>query len=73
MKLSDIYVARLLFEGLYNHKILGKAWANMIANYANSFSFNWADYKVILITTLFGDPTLAIEDGPNPKKININE
>jgi len=63
----------LLFEGLYNHKILGKAWANMIANYANSFSFNWADYKVILITTLFGDPTLAIEDGPNPKKININE
>jgi hypothetical protein len=57
------------FEGLYNDKILGKVWGDCLTEYTNSFVFEDFDYKTVLELALFGDPTLAIEDGPNPDNI----
>jgi hypothetical protein len=67
-----------IFESLYNDKILGDVWANCLNGYINSFieeEWDDADYKTILEMSLFGDPTLAIDDGKDPKSINtdINE
>ena len=66
-----------IFEGLYNDKILGVAWANALNGYINSFIEDeyWddTDYKTILEMAMFGDPTLAIEDGKNPKTYSITD
>jgi len=60
-----------LFKEMYNTKILGKSWANALNLYINSFfsGEDWddSDYKTILEVSLFGDPTLAIQDGEDPK------
>jgi len=60
-----------LFKEMYNIKILGNSWANAINLYINSYSSSedWgeSDYKTVLEVSLFGDPTLAIQDGEDPK------
>ena len=60
-----------IFEGLYNDNILGDVWGDCITNYANSFELDDGDYKTIVEVTLFGDPSMAIADGPEPKNIDI--
>jgi hypothetical protein len=63
-----------LFEELFNTKLLGEVWANALNGYIDSFSrtFDDADYKTVTEMALFGDPTLAIEDGDNPKSYQNN-
>jgi hypothetical protein len=65
-----------IFEALYKDKILGVAWANALNGYINSFIDDeyWddADYKTIVEMAMFGDPTLAIEDGKDPKSHSID-
>lgn len=59
-----------LFKEMYENKILGQCWGNCLNDYINSFfSDEWGDtdYKTILEMSLFGDPSLAIEDGVDPK------
>jgi len=64
-----------IFEELYNTKILGQAWSNSITEYCNSFelSLNKDDYKTMLEFSMFGDPTLAIEDGDDPKNMPVEK
>jgi len=66
-----------IFDELYNTKILGKVWSNAITGYINSHmsSEDWddADCKTVLEMAMFGDPTLAIEDGEEPKIKSIND
>lgn len=60
-----------LFKEMYNNKILGECWANALNGYINSFysGGDWeeSDYKTVLEVSLFGDPTLPIQDGEDPK------
>jgi len=56
-----------IFEEMYNNKILGLCWGNSITEYINSFNLNDHDLTILLSFTLFGDPTLAIEDGKDQK------
>jgi hypothetical protein len=63
-----------IFESLYNDKILGDVWANCLNDYINSFiEDEWgdSDYKTILEMSMFGDPTISIEDGKDPRSLNI--
>jgi len=63
------------FEGLYNNKILGNVWNNVITNYVDNFSsLSWdrIDQKTMLGYSMFGDPTLAIQDGDDPVFIPDN-
>ena len=64
-----------VFEELYNTKILGKAWANCIIDYYHTFesSLNKYDYITMCEFSLFGDPTLAIEDGEDPQDRSVNK
>jgi len=65
-----------IFEALYNDVILGVAWANAINGYINSFiedEWDGTDYKTILEMSMFGDPTLAIEDGKDPRSHSIQD
>lgn len=60
------------FEGLYNEKILGIVWNNVITDYVDNFSslqWNRKDQKTVLGYSMFGDPTLTIEDGEEPRYI----
>ena len=58
-----------VLEEIFLNKILGLAWSNAITNYYNTFSpsLNSGDYKTLTELSMFGDPTLAIEDGDDPK------
>ncbi len=58
-----------LFKGIAADKILGDVWSDCITGYTNSFEFEDFDYKTVLELALFGDPTLAIEDGETPEDI----
>ena len=63
-----------LFEALYNEKELGKVWANTLNKYINSFiedEWDGSDFKTICEMAMFGDPTLVIEDGKDPRSHNI--
>jgi hypothetical protein len=61
-----------IFEGLYNDKILGDVWMNCISTYADSFEeLEDADYKTMEELALLGDPSLAINDGPEPESETI--
>jgi len=63
-----------IFESLYNDKILGEVWANCLNGYINSFiEDEWGDtdYKTVLEMSMFGDPTVSIEDGKDPQSINL--
>jgi len=60
------------FKGLYNEKILGIVWNNVITDYVDNFSsLQWdrKDQKTVLGYSMFGDPTLVIEDGEKPRYI----
>ena len=59
-----------IFKGIYADKILGDVWSNCQAEYTNNFindDADISDYKTVVEMTLFGDPTLAIEDGKEPR------
>ena len=59
-----------IFKGIYNDKILGNVWSNCLTEYINSFMIDDpqdTDYKTVVEMSMFGDPTLAIEDGKDPK------
>jgi hypothetical protein len=61
-----------IFEDIYNTKILGQVWKNVLSGYVTNFSsLDWEqiDQKTVLAMCMFGDPTLAIEDGDNPRGI----
>ncbi len=60
--------------GIDDIKILGQLWGNDIADYFTTFEteFDLSDYKTMLEWSLFGDPTLVLEDGDNPQTINVN-
>jgi hypothetical protein len=64
-----------IFEEMYNNKILGKAWANCIMEYYYNFEtvLDNRDCKTMCEFSLFGDPTLAIEDGENPQVRPVNK
>lgn len=57
------------FDELYNTKILGDVWANCLTDYHTRFASNldFYDLKTLVEFSMFGDPTLAIEDGDDPK------
>jgi hypothetical protein len=61
-----------IFDELFNTKQLGEVWSNAITNYANSFELDDGDYKTLLEMSMFGDPTLIIEDGEEPKIKSIS-
>jgi hypothetical protein len=59
-----------IFKELFNNKILGQTWTNVITGYINNFSsFEWdqVDSKTLISFMMFGDPTLVISDGDDPK------
>jgi len=62
------------FEELYNTKVLGEVLANCVTSYYNTFegTFDFVDYKTMLEFCQFGDPTLAIEDGDDPRSVPVN-
>lgn len=51
-----------LIDGLANDKILGNVWGTALTNYINSFELDDADYKTIYEMSLFGDPSLKIDN-----------
>jgi len=61
------------FEELVSTKIFGDVWGNSITDYYTTFesSFQMSDWKTMLEWTLFGDPTLAAEDGDDPKTTQV--
>jgi len=64
------------FKGLFNDKILGNVWNDVITNYVDNFSsLTWEriDQKTVLAYSMFGDPTLAIEDGDDPVYLPENK
>jgi len=62
------------FDELYNNKILGLVWGNCITNYYNTFesTLDFYDYKTMVQYSMFGDPTLAIQDGDDPRSVPVN-
>ena len=63
-----------VFDELYNTKILGQVWGNCITGYYNTFEsdFDLSDWKTMLEFSMFGDPTLVIEDGDDPEITSAN-
>ncbi len=65
-----------IFESLFNDKILGEVWVNCLNGYINNFiedEWDDSDYKTILEMSMFGDPTVSIEDGKDPKSLNLED
>ena len=60
-----------VFDELFTNKILGQAWGNCITEYYTTFESNLyqSDWKTLLEFSMFGDPTLVVEDGDNPKSV----
>ncbi|MBN1860090.1 MAG: hypothetical protein JW840_01365 [Candidatus Thermoplasmatota archaeon] len=56
-----------LFEQLYQTKHLGEVWSNTLTEYINSFFLEEGDYKTIVETAMFGDPTTVIDNGKDPQ------
>jgi len=63
-----------VFEELYNNKNLGLVWGNCVTDYYNNFDpgFDYADYKTMLEFSMFGDPTLNIENGDDPITVPVH-
>ena len=57
-----------IFDEMYKNKILGLALGNCLTNYFNTFQSNMqkTDYITLCEFSLFGDPTLPIQDGIDP-------
>ena len=65
------WMAVNIFRELYNTKVLGQVWANSVTGYANAFAeLDDGDYKTLLEMSMFGDPTVVIDDGDDPKSIS---
>jgi hypothetical protein len=62
------------FEELVTTKVLGMVWANSISAYYNEFEsdLGMTDWKTLLEWSFFGDPTLAAQDGDDPKSLPAN-
>ena len=62
------------FKGIFNDKILGDVWGACISEYYETFysDLEDADYKTLYEYSLFGDPSLAIEDGPDPDNVGMH-
>ncbi|MCK4416111.1 MAG: hypothetical protein KAU84_03070, partial [Thermoplasmatales archaeon] len=62
-----------IFEEMIDVKILGDAWGNCISDYYNAFEgdLDDGDYKTLLEFCMFGDPSLAVQDGDDPKSIPV--
>jgi hypothetical protein len=60
-----------VFDELVSNKILGQAWGNCITEYYTTFEENLykTDWKTLLEFSMFGDPTLVVEDGDDPKSV----
>ena len=64
-----------IFEELYNTKELGESWGNCISDYYTTFEatgLDISDWKTMLEFSMFGDPTLVIEDGDDPKSFPVH-
>jgi hypothetical protein len=63
-----------IFKGIYEDKILGDVWMNCLNQYTSNFMTEEpgeSDYKTVVEMSMFGDPTLAIEDGKNPESLDV--
>lgn len=62
-----------IFEEMIAVEILGEAWGNCISGYYNAFegNLNDGDYKTMLEFCMFGDPSLAVQDGDDPKSEGV--
>jgi hypothetical protein len=62
------------FKGLYDDGILGNVWGNCISDYYTTFLYELeeSDYKTLYEYALFGDPSLAIETGPDPESTDLS-
>jgi len=60
--------------GMENTKILGQLWGNCVTDYYNNFdpNFDLPDWKTMLEWSFFGDPTVVLEDGDNPKCAEVD-
>ena len=61
------------FKELRTDKKVGDVWGDLIADYYNEFFFDLedADYKTMFEYSLLGDPSLVIEDGPDPESVDV--
>jgi len=66
-----------IFESLYDNKILGEVLGETLSGYISNFIYSeevdGSDYKTVLEFTMFGDPSLTIDDGKDPKSINLDK
>jgi len=64
-----------VFEELFNTKVLGQVWSNCVTEYYNTFELELdkEDYKTMLEFSMFGDPTLVIENGDDPRSILVDK
>jgi hypothetical protein len=64
-----------IFNELVNTKILGKVWNNCIAAYfaEQDPGLDEEDYKTMLEFSMFGDPTVVMQDGDDPVSRDINK
>ncbi len=62
------------FQELVSNKILGQVWGNCVTDYYNSFSSDMdiSDWKTVLEFSMFGDPTVVVENGDNPTSTPVN-
>jgi len=63
-----------LFEELIATKTLGDVWNNCVSDYYTTFQSNFqqSDWKTMLEFAMFGDPTLDIDNGDDPKSVPVN-
>jgi hypothetical protein len=64
-----------IFEELYNTKELGESWGNCVSDYYTTFEatgLDLSDWKTMLEFSMFGDPTLVVEDGDDPKSVQVD-
>jgi len=63
-----------IFDELYHTKVLGEVWSNVITDYVNSFQSDFEKIDVITVASLamFGDPTVVVQDGDDPRDRSFN-
>ena len=63
-----------IFDEMYTTKNLGESWGNCISGYYNAFAgdLDDGDYKTLTEFCMFGDVTINVEDGEDPKSRSVN-
>ena len=63
-----------IFKEIVETKVLGEAWNNCMVIYYSKFdpNFKREDYQTMLEFLMFGDPSVAIEDGDDPRTHDVN-